>query len=128
MPSSSTVPRRQRKDIANFERCLVKIDNYWSAIGRRYIALFSALVFWNVWNFYELFNRIFLNHFGDKEVNSYIIGHTLIGGAALVMFWRSKAFERLTRSSVHQNRLNHALRLLNLYRNESDSKLYQAQL
>jgi hypothetical protein len=128
MSCSATVPSRQRKDIVNFERCLLTIDNYWSAVGRRYIALFCVLVFWNVWNMYDLFHRIFLNNFEGGQVNSYIVSHTILGGTALFGFWRSKASERLTRSSVHYNRLNHGLRLLNLYRNESDSKLYQAQL
>lgn len=112
-PASSFVAPRQRKDIQSFESCLREVDEYWLLVARRYIALLVVLVVWNVWNVYDLYKKAF-------AVDPYVISHSIAGGLCLLIFFKTKAHERLKRSSVHYDRLNAGLRLLNLRRGESE--------
>ena len=123
-PLASLVGSRQRRDITHFEETLRNIDEYWVAVERRYIALFCCLVGWNAWNIVYIFNCFFERACGYQFLSIWNLTHTICAMGAMAVFLRNKPLESLNRDNVHQQRCQHGLSLLNLYRDDKTKLLY----
>ena len=123
-PLASLVGSRQRRDITHFEETLRNIDEYWVAVERRYIALFCCLVGWNAWNIVYIFNCFFERACGYQFLSIWNLTHTICAMGAMAVFLKNKPLESLNRDNVHQQRCQHGLSLLNLYRDDKTKLLY----
>ena len=123
-PIGELVGNRQRKDILHFETCLKDIDEYWIAVERRYIAMFCCLVGWNAWNIIYIFNCLFDSACGYNFLSVWNLTHTITAAAAMSVFLKNKPLVRLNRASVHEQRCQHGLSLLNMFREGGNKQLF----